>query len=207
MNWLLWREYRLNRWILIMCAAAIVLSFVIGFLVVSFKIDEELNEVRAALVLVSSFLTVALLAGNAFAGEQADRSTEFIDYLPLERSRRLASKLLLHSIVLGVLVGVNALIVRQLFTIEEFVGGVAFALAVYGVNWLFSSIQSSPVLATISGFAALGLTGLAAGLLEESKMIANLPAWMNWTFAAIGCLLPIACFSLGTWNYLRRTTP
>jgi ABC-type transport system involved in multi-copper enzyme maturation permease subunit len=207
MNWLLWREYRLNRWILITGAAAIALSAAIGFLAVSFKIDEELNEFGAALVLVWSFLTVALLAGNAFAGERADRSTEFIDYLPLERSRRLASKLLLHVIVLGVLVGVNALMVGQLLTIDEFAGGVAFALVVYCVNWFVSSIQSSPALATMSGFAALGLTGLGAAFLEERKMIANQPAWLIWFSAAIGCVLPIACFSFGTWNYLRRSEP
>mgnify|MGYP006928307318 CR=1 FL=1 len=41
MNWLLWREYRLNRWILITCAVGIVIPYVIGFFFLSEWQDEE----------------------------------------------------------------------------------------------------------------------------------------------------------------------
>ena len=43
--------------------------------------------------LALSQLTVALLGGNAIAGEAADCSAEFIAYLPLSRPRLLAGKL------------------------------------------------------------------------------------------------------------------
>ena len=206
MNWLLWREYRQNRWILVTGAVAIVLSYVIGFVIVLFELDAELNETGPGLVLLWSFLTVALLAGNAFAGECADRSGEFIDYLPLERSRRLLSKLLLHLMTAFVLIVVNLPLLGRLFGVTEFAGAVALALLVYCVNWFVSSLQSSPALATISGLAALGVMGLIGAFLAEWTTITNLPDWLPvliWCSVATGCLLPIACFGIGTWYYLR----
>ena len=211
MSWLLWREYRLNRWILITAAAAIMLSCVIGFLLNLFHVDEELANVVWAAAFVWSFLAVALLSGNAFAGERADRSAEFIDCLPLERSRRVASKLLLHLIVAGVLMIANLLLLRHLIGIAEFAAGVGLALVIYCVNWLVSSIQSSPALATMSGFATLGLFGLIGALLEEWTMIPNRSIWlhnMSWFFFAVFvCLVPIVCFSVGTRYYLRDAKP
>ena len=207
MNWLLWREYRLNRWILVTGAVAIGLSYVIGFVIVSFELDVELNEMGPGLVLMWSFLTVALLAGNALAGECADRSGEFIDYLPLERSRRLLSKLMLHVMTLLVLIVVNLPLLGRLFGFTEFAGGVGLALLVYCVNWFVSSIQSSPTLATISGLVALGLVGLIGAFLVEWTMIPNPPDWLPAVIrcsVAAGCLLPIVCFSVGVWHYLHH---
>ena len=211
MNWLLWREYRLNRWILITAVSAITLSCVIGFLLNVFQVDEELNNVGWAGTIAWSFLTIALLSGNAFAGERADRSAEFIDYLPLERSRMLASKLLLHLIVVGGLIIANLLMLRHLVGFPEVTAGVCLALAVYCVNWFVSSIQSSPALATMSGFAVLGTLGISVAFLEEWTMPADQAGWLyitSWfSFAVVVCLIPIACFCAGTWHYLRGTRP
>jgi ABC-type transport system involved in multi-copper enzyme maturation permease subunit len=200
MSWLLWREYRLNRWILITGAVAICISSALGSLLVSFEIDdEELNAIGPALVLVGSFLTVALLGGNALAGERADRSEEFINYLPVKRSHRLASKLLLHAIVACVLIAVNLRmfghLLGDLLPVATFAGGVCIALMIYCVNWLVSSLQSSPAMATISGFAMVVLLVLGGIKLGWSPTM----IWLSIVTASI------ACFGVGTWIYLRGT--
>ena len=106
-----------------------------------------------------SALTVALLAGNAFAGERADRSVEFLDYLPLERTHLLASKLLLCFGTITVLCMIDLLVLAQTATnrqvgFGELVSISSIAVLVFGVNWLVSSLQSSPALATVSGLMA-----------------------------------------------------
>ena len=91
MNWLLWREYRRNRWILIAGATGVLLPYIIA---VIFDANRSSGFVCAfVLSCVFSQMTVALLAGNAVAGERADRSAEFIAYLPWRRSSTFASKL------------------------------------------------------------------------------------------------------------------
>ena len=112
MNSLLWREYRLNRWILVFCAAAILVSYLLGFLLNHYALDDG-DDIGAAATFMLSLLTVALLAGNAIAGERADRSAEFIAYLPLRRSSTLASKLFLHLIAIVVLSAVNLWVLKQ----------------------------------------------------------------------------------------------
>ena len=90
MNWLLWREYRRNRWILAAGAAGVVLPYIIA---VMFDVNRSSGFIGAFfLSCVFSQMTVALLGGNAVAGERADRSAEFIAYLPLRRSSTFASK-------------------------------------------------------------------------------------------------------------------
>jgi ABC-type transport system involved in multi-copper enzyme maturation permease subunit len=205
MNWLLWREYRLNRWILVTGAAAVLASYLIGFLLGFFNVDDELDEdVGEVLVLGWSVLTVALLAGNAFAGERADRSAEFIAYLPLQRRRTLISKLLLHLIVLVALLAVNLPMLGQPFGLDELGVGIGIALLLYGVNWLVSSIQSSPALATVSGFLTLMLFALVAAMYED---LTRTPGSSDWLQMMITLPVAIVCFSVGIWYYLRGSKP
>ena len=105
MIWLLWREYRRNRWILAAGAMLLLLPSLNALRAGS-------ADIRLALFVGYCFfcsLTVALLAGNAIAGERADRSAEFIAYLPPGRWRLLASKLFLSLIRVTVICGVYLL--------------------------------------------------------------------------------------------------
>ena len=94
MKSLLWREYRLNRWILVSGGVAILLSYAIAALSLLFDVDRA-SAFFVAYVASSIFsaMMLTLLGGNAIAGERTDRSAEFMAYLPFGRRRMLASKL------------------------------------------------------------------------------------------------------------------
>ena len=86
MSWLLWREYRRNRWILAAGAAGVLLPIIIA---VVFDLNRSSGFIGAFfLSCVFSQMTVALLAGNAVAGERSDRSAEFIACAPERASAR-----------------------------------------------------------------------------------------------------------------------
>ena len=111
MNWLLWREYRRNRMILGTSAVSILLACLLDFNLVLDKYD--LIAPDGFLVLLLSVLTISILAGDSIASERADRSAEFIAYLPLRRSRTLVSKLFLPLAVVVVLCAVDLLMLTR----------------------------------------------------------------------------------------------
>jgi ABC-type transport system involved in multi-copper enzyme maturation permease subunit len=148
-----------------------------------------------------SILTVALLAGNAFAGERADRSAEFIRYLPLERARLLVSKLLLCLGTVTVLCAGALLVLAQTVTtrhvgFRELVSISSIAVLLFGVSWLNSSIQSSPALATVSGLVAS--IPFVGGVAAETVTSVE-----RGSLLAVIFTIGIGCFSIGTWHYLR----
>jgi len=111
MTWLLWREYRLNRWILITGGVLVVLPFVSALLSVSIGGDRSSAFFAAYIAsTVFSAMMIALLSGNSIAKERADRSVEFGAFLPLTRWRRLCSKLFLPLTTVAVLWIVNLLV-------------------------------------------------------------------------------------------------
>ena len=153
MNWLLWREYRRNRWILALGAVTLLLPSLLMFL------TDEQDSVRRLAYFVGfcTFTpgTVALLAAHAMAGERADRSAEFIAYLPLGRWRILASKLVLPLIAIVVISTAYLLgLPSGLAHFVDLFALVITLLLILGVSWLVSSIQSSTVIAFVSGAAA-----------------------------------------------------
>ncbi|MGI9427835.1 MAG: hypothetical protein ACR2NM_04210, partial [Bythopirellula sp.] len=89
MNWLLWREYRLNRWILAAGTVGIFAPLMGAVLVFSTSDPEAFPKFISMYInsYMATAITVALLAGNAVAGGRADRSAEFLAYLPLPRWR------------------------------------------------------------------------------------------------------------------------
>ena len=100
----------------------------------------------------------------------------------------------------------SARIGEELSEPGAFAGGVGLALLVYCVSWFVSSIQSSPALATVSGLAALCVMGLIGAFLAEWTIITSQPDWLPiliWLSVSLGSLLPLVCFCIGTWYYLR----
>jgi ABC-type transport system involved in multi-copper enzyme maturation permease subunit len=211
MNWLLWREYRRNRWILAGGAVVLLLPFLNA-------LGADESEERLALFVGYSIfcsLTVAMLAGNAIAAERADRSAEFLDCLLLGRWRLLASKLFLSLIAITVIWGVYLL--SLIAGMARFVDLGSFGitlLVTFAVSWLVSSLQSSAAFAVASGFAAPMLIFICMlvskfhGIPQPfhaatSDDIAGLAVW----YAMICLPVAVVCFSVGTLRFLRRGEP
>ena len=95
MNWLLWKEYRNNQ--LAVYTARIFM--LVPHLIVLYAIGRdayrglydlpqrwmELFAISTVFSLLVSQLSIAILAGNIFAGERADRSADFLASLPISR--------------------------------------------------------------------------------------------------------------------------
>ena len=126
MKWLIWKEYRLNRLILILGALLLIAPyavFAVAFwrdhgLDVSWKFVHALVRDASPLSMVLSQFTLCLLGGHAIACERADRSAEFLAYLPVSRSRILAGKITLSLLCLA-LIWVPNLILLYTFLVLE----------------------------------------------------------------------------------------
>lgn len=227
MKWLLWREYRLNRLILTVAAFLMLVPYLvvlITFCVTKVNLPSHVPPWAAAIggaayySVILNQLTLALLGGNAFAGERRDGSAEFMAYQPVSRGQRVASKLLLVLITCGIIWSANALVMALVWPYlnhgltDEAIWGCLFVLltglAFFGVAWLVSSFQSSATFA------------VAAGLIAPFLLVAVLQFvawWLNWevidqravaTGYAIGCgVLALISFPIGTAYYLRRIEP
>ncbi len=224
MKWLLWREYRLNRPILIAGSVFLLLPYVIVLIVLWWAPvgpDAATAFGGAAIYsVVLSQLTLAFLGGNAIAGERADRSAEFIAYLPLSRPRRLAGKLSLTLATAALFWGVNLSVLLILLSmtsdlrpvpyndLPSVLGYIAITgLAFFGVGWLVSSLQSSATFAVCGGLITplLIVMGLqAAAWLSAAP---SLDEFMGIGYAITCPVLAVVCFSIGTWYYLRRVEP
>ena len=175
MKWLIWKEYRLNRLILIVGAVLLLLPYAHSPRCCSGGSGDVGAEPRphgawrcllaAILAWLLSELTVALLGGNVIAGERADRSAEFLGYLPISRTKALASKLTLSLLTIAVIwvpnlavllwafVGLREVTqVRVNFDVAQMVFFAAVTGAVlFSVSWLLSSILESPTFSVSSG--------------------------------------------------------
>jgi len=234
MKWLLWREYRLNRLILMAGAVLLLAPYVVGLIVLCWAIcwakEPPVIEglpyavvVFGAAALYSillSLFTVALLGGNAIAGERADRSAEFMAYLPVSRGRRLASKLSLTLLATASIWAVNLLVLGALVSLtpemrwsglSQHASSLAYwaltSLLIYCVSWLFSSLQSNPSVAICTGAVSplFVVMGLQAAAWIWSMPITSRFLPIGYPIASL--LLAVASFAAGSVYYLRRVEP
>ena len=88
MKWLLWKDYRHNRLVVLVGLFLLVLPYVVAFgaacwqMLVCGKVISATDwsdglYYSSVYSLFVSQLTVALIGGNVIAGERADRATEF----------------------------------------------------------------------------------------------------------------------------------
>jgi ABC-type transport system involved in multi-copper enzyme maturation permease subunit len=179
--------------------------------------------------LALSQLTIALLAGNAMAGERADRSAEFMAYLPVSRPKRMAAKLILAGCAAAVIWGFSSVMASLILGASEQLrtawwtrpwdrlaidAAVFFATYVaitgatfFGVAWLVSSFQSSPTFAACAGLITpvLVVAGLqAVALLCKPRLTGPI---VGGGYAII--CLSLACCGLaaGSLYYIRRVEP
>jgi ABC-type transport system involved in multi-copper enzyme maturation permease subunit len=233
MNWLIWREYRLNRLILMAGLGLLLLPYAMSLVALAWaKYPPKALEAFGGAALYSvglTQLTLVLLGGNAIAGERNDRSAQFVAYLPLSRPRRLAAKLMVTAATVIVLWGVNLLVLLiasganldldldtdpKLCNLVQTVLGYSalMGLVSFGVAWLISSLQSSPTFAVCGGLIAplvivMGLHGAVWGLGLATYPGSTFDEFVETGYSTICAMVAVVCFSIGTWYYLRRVEP
>ena len=225
MKTLLWREFHWNRLILVMGAAILVLPYLFVLIVGLWpraggsQLDRESFAAAAYASFVLSHLTIAFLGGNAFAGERADRSAQFLAYLPVSRKDRLLSKVGLTAIVVAVIVFVNLFVFRiaygrfpwEVGKAEDLVGVmrnvVSTGFVMFGVGWLISSFGTSPTLAVCGGIGVPMAIAIGLHLVIETYQIREgVESVFAW-YAVICGILGVLGFALGTWLFLKRVEP
>jgi ABC-type transport system involved in multi-copper enzyme maturation permease subunit len=233
MTWLLWKDYRHNRMIVLTGLLVLLLPYVGSLCLIPFRPDipKASFEKTCQVILVSlasaslfslvmSQVTVALIGGNAIAGERIDRSAEFLRSLPITRRKILASKLLFALIIVAVIwsnVLLGLCLSNTLYNSREFPDMLHFArflanVAVTGllffcVAWFFSSFLASPTFAVFGGLITPLL--IPSGILlvaYQFELPLNETLFQNWNWG-IGVSLALAFFAAGTCYYLRRVEP
>lgn len=229
MKWLVWKEYRLNRVVLIVGATLLVVPHAVALVLAWCEVGPSIGGAPrlSANLLASGFysvvlsqLTLALLGGNLIACERADRSAEFLAYLPLPRARILAGKITLALLTAALIWGLNVLIVllaglelpepstaRGSQTLWSVLGYIALTgFVFFSVGWLLSSALESPTYAICGGLITPFL--VLMGIQTWAWLFALHPGeitgpWYRNTSLVLAC----ACLVAGTWYYLRRVEP
>lgn len=230
MKALLWKDYRVNRQVLIVGSCVLVAPYLTAVVWIWYDVGlanapatmwgPALSTAAQASLIISQ-LTILLLAGNIIAGERRDRSAEFLAYLPPPRSTILTSKALLSLVVAVVIWGVYLLMAEvaipaiQAEASREHREGFALArglllaigVAVFGMAWLGSAMLESPtysaaigVFAAISVPIVLNFVSIATGFPEHGEPYFR---WLQTSLFALGVL----GFVAGWCYYVRRVEP
>lgn len=224
---LLWKEYRQSRQVLVASVLLLLIPYVVVTtygLVHILRFGEVYegswaNHILQAsgYSLLLSVLLCSFISGNAIAGERADRSAEFLGYLPISRISSVAVKAVFAASICMVMLFTNGLVVYlasellvdvtfshpSLSTLAIFC--VVVAILMFGVSWLVSAIMNRPAIAAVSGLASVVILGMILSVVEDAlghqgrtstRLIATL-------FGGVGS----ACFIAGVVCYLRRIEP
>lgn len=220
MKALIWKDYRMNRALLVVAAAIVAGPYLIGVLV-QFKDAQAVGRwggtvaASALAAMATSLLVISLMAANAFSQERADRSAEFLAQLPPSRWSILLSKFILALTVSLVMWAVNLMmgliVAPRLGGFEPPLDDAVASLLptsvlLFGAGWAASTVMSSPVGAWgVSAAAPMALGGII------------LSVWYVFDIPADGRIQPIygaACIVLGVTAliassimYVRRVTP
>jgi ABC-type transport system involved in multi-copper enzyme maturation permease subunit len=226
MKSLIWKDCRLNALILAVGMALWIgpYAFAVGLLFS--ENDGRWAQAVAwgnALAMASSFSVMGslvsslILGANAIASERADRSAEFLAYLPASRGAVLVSKAVVPLGAAIVVWGSNLLVSLVLVPVlggdkalgtlvEGWWPTACLCVLLFGVAWLASSYLDSP-----SAALALGLVGFMAvmiALFGLNHLIGSwgLAAGTNWVSDA-PAVAGTLCFAAGSWHYLSRVEP
>ncbi len=227
MSALLWKDWRINRAVLGLLAMLAIGPHLgaIMWLIYEQRPHWPNAESWTYMLGWSSFTSLllaqvglAILGGNTIAAERADRSAEFLAYLPPTRVVKLVSKVIV-AIAAGA--GLWAFFLLMTEVVVPALGaepGVGFqddmpwinmlagGLLLFCGGWLGSSLLSSPALAVCLGFAVtfgvpmlLGASSALVGWPPRESM----ESWM----VAVMFITAAACFIGGSWYYLLRVEP
>ena len=161
---LLWKDLQMSRGYLIAAAAVLVGPYVFLFFARRVAasdglIDDGTTAHHAGVMAgVGAVIIASLLSGASFATERTDRSAEFLAYLPVDRARRLASKLLVACTPAVILLVTNPLVVLSFEPASSWV-------AVSGTESVVATIASTLVLALGTAWLGSVMVSAAAALL------------------------------------------
>jgi ABC-type transport system involved in multi-copper enzyme maturation permease subunit len=227
MKALLWKDYRVNRSVLLIAAVMLVGPYLAAVAFAAASGRETLASPRwwcealtnAAMISVAlSLLSVSMLGANAFATERADRSAEFFAYLPPTRARALLSKAILAlsaGCAIWLVHAVLAMVVLP--RLDAMSSGISLpdgtikfllptAVLVFGTAWAASTVLSSPAAAAGLSFAAPLIVGGALLTLSHftgAPRSEDLEAWYRAACVTLG----VFAFILFSVVYTRRVTP
>jgi len=231
MKALLWKDWCVNQFVLIVGTVLLFLPYLIFLILVIYSLRQgsavHVNmiweygtmKIFGNISLTLSLLTIAMLGGNAMAAERADRSAEFLLYLPPSRRSLITSKIILAvgaSLVIWIVNLLILLVVApRLPGAPPLVDGALWqapgdgmlflgvtAVLFFGVAWLASSFMASPAIATSCGLLAPAVVGGILGSIHYLHRF-PFPKWYN----SLGLTVGILGFIAGTVVYLRRFAP
>jgi ABC-type transport system involved in multi-copper enzyme maturation permease subunit len=228
MTALLWKDYRLNRGVFLLGVALLLGPYAAVFadaLHGHWPSWPSAGE-WSALLLTAGFislclsqLTLVMVAGNSIASERADRSAEFLAYLPPSRLRILASKLLLALLATGVIWAVNLSVAELAVPMlgapqdnswDQLASRpmlAASTVMVFGAGWLGSAVFNSPAAATSFGIAVPLVAGPLLVQAASALFTSGAPDDLK-SVAIIVCLtLGSLSFVVGSAYFLRRVEP
>jgi ABC-type transport system involved in multi-copper enzyme maturation permease subunit len=226
MRQLLWKDYRLNRGLLILGVVALVGVYVVG-------LASELSHTWPAMPSAKSWAdalysyghlalgvlpyVAALLGGNAIACERADRSAYFLAYLPPTKWRILTSKFIVAACAVVIFWGGNLLLMYTIAPLlapepADFMymfgtpsAALPGCLFTFGIGWLGSAYFEKPTVPVLAALASPVVLGMAlftlASLLGISRI--ELAEWSG----TVGLIIGVVAFGVGTWYYCRRVEP
>jgi ABC-type transport system involved in multi-copper enzyme maturation permease subunit len=231
MNWLLWKEYRQNRLVVWVTLAFLVVPYLVALCATWWEAAHGMNlqwrlvenlSASSFYCLCFGQLALALIGGNAIAGERADRSAEFQAYLPIRRGKIVVAKLMLSLAIAALIWLPNLLSLLALAAMVDspslqgdlppmlpglFINVAATGLTFFCVAWFLSSFIRSPAISVLAGFVTPPL--IAATFLYAAYIFYQ--PWVEHYFEPVYrsvCLaVAPACFVAGTWIYLRRVEP
>lgn len=225
---LLRKDVRLNGLVLAFGAVALLGPFLLGITHHSYCVwrygvaDWSYWRLMSLSSLLLSMFTIVMLGASAFAAERADRSAEFLAYLPPSRRAHAVSKAIVVLGAAGVIWLVNLL---AIYVLGPYVEGMSWAetlqayerlgdvlpvfgatsVMLLGVSWFFSSFGPSHALATALGIGAPVVVGVPLGMIDEFYHPPgfDFQMWYNAICTAAGS----AGFIGGIICYLRRVEP
>ncbi|TWT44001.1 ABC-2 family transporter protein [Phycisphaerae bacterium RAS1] len=219
---LIWKDLRLNRLLLITAAIGLFAPYAVILTTRAvnaarhdtFTPIEQDVALAGMFSLLISILLMSVLAGNAFAGERADRSAEFLAILPASRLRLLASKLavslpaaaafwIVNLVVLFVVVPRLAArpmgVPDNLPTVVAMFG--ASAASAFGTAWFASALASNAGIPSALGILApVVLAGLTSLWVRPGEEATRAFEWAAGAVAVLGLVI-------GSIVYIRREEP
>ena len=233
MKWLFWKEYRQNRVIVFALFFLLILPHLCGLYAIwnGLRTPDNEHAWENILIITSIYsfaisqVALALIGGNAIAGERVDRSAEFQAYLPITRKKILAGKMLLTLAIAAVIWLTNPPIVWSLlhlidkgnmgldapFFVEGFTNIALTGLTFFCVAWFFSSILTSPTISIVVGLIApliiWSVILYIAYLILGERWTPRVWEILEFSYRGACAALAVVGFVLGTWLYLRRVEP
>lgn len=227
MRSLLWKDYRMNRLLLIIGATIIAATYGAGAVAevsagwpdmpTRVAWSEMLTTYGTVALYLTAFVT-ALLGGNAIACERSDRSAHFLAYLPPARWQILVSKFVVAAAAVAAMwawvlgsVWVVAPLLSGGSGRGEFLGKVTVVAVgqlcalTFGTGWLASAFVGSATFAVVAALASPVVMGF---VLMVVFTLLGIPRYEMGNWSGVICFWAgVGGFVVGSWAYLRRVEP